>query len=425
MTEHLNVVDSLAAGVRALPGTSQAFASTQAAWRFYRNERVSYEQLAAPLLARARQSLAEANTGYALIAHDWSHLDYTEHQSKPDRTRLHNQQVLGYELQTALLVSDQTGEPLSVVCQSLLAADGLHTTRAAEVLPEISQLDELTEAIRFVDGCQLGKRCVHIADRECDSVWHYRLWHKERRLFLVRAKNHRIVKHDGQDQSLAEVVAELKQQRAFRYSQEVEYKGVRAQQYVAETKIIIDRPAKPQRTKHSNGGQRRVPGEALELRLVVSQIKDQDEPVLAEWWLWTNVPEGRKGVRAEEIAQWYYWRWKIESFFKLLKSAGHNVEQWQQASAEAIAKRLLVATMSCVVVWQLARRPEPEADEFRCFLIRLSGRQMKWGCTFTEPALLAGLGVLLVMLDFIEQYDVEEVKRMAQLFLPGHYRMNR
>ena len=77
MSEHLHVLDSLAAGVRALPGTGQAFASTQAAWRFYHNERVSYEQLAAPLLERARESLAEASGRYALIAHDWSHLDHT------------------------------------------------------------------------------------------------------------------------------------------------------------------------------------------------------------------------------------------------------------------------------------------------------------------------------------------------------------
>lgn len=148
--------------------------------------------------------------------------------------------------------------------------------------------------------------------------------------------------------------------------------------------------------------------------------------MLSEWWLWTNLPEvGPAGVSTAQIAEWYYWRWKIESFFKLLKSAGHNVEQWQQESAGALAKRLLVATMACVVVWQLARNEEPAADEFRRFLIRLSGRQMKWGRVFTEPALLAGLGVLLAMLDFLEQYDVAEVKRMAQVFLPGHHRMNR
>ena len=80
--------------------------------------------------------------------------------------------------------------------------------------------------------------------------------------------------------------------------------------------------------------------------------------------------------------------------------------------------------MACVVVWQLAGSQEPEADEFRQCLIRLSGRQMKWGQPLTEPALLAGLGVLLAMLDFIEQYDVEEIKRMTKVFVPGHHRMD-
>lgn len=422
MAEHLNSVESVAAGLRPLLGISKAFASTQAAWRFYNNKRISYEQLAAPLVASGREALAYNKGRYALIAHDWSHLDYTTHQSKRDRTLIHNQKVFGYELQTALLIDDRTGEPLSVICQSLLAADGLHTTRSATVLPEISQLDELTEAIRFVAECELGRPCVHIADRECDSVWHYRLWQQEAHLFVVRAKNKRIVNHKGQQKSIGEVVKGLEQQEAFHYSRDVEYKGKAAKQYVAETAVVIDRPAKPQRTKHSNGGQGRVPGKAIELRLVVSQIRGPEGELLSEWWLWTNLPAigQEQAVSAEQVAEWYYWRWRVETFFKLLKSTGHQVEQWQQESAEAVAKRLLVATMSCVVVWQLARSREPEAYEFRRILIRLSGRQMRWGREFTETALLAGLGVLLAMLDFLGQYDVGEVTRMAHVFLPAH-----
>jgi hypothetical protein len=92
-------------------------------------------------------------------------------------------------------------------------------------------------------------------------------------------------------------------------------------------------------------------------------------------------------VSGEQLAEWYDWRWKIETFFKLLKRAGPQVEQWQQETVAAIAKRLLVATMACVVVWQLARNPAPEAEALRRFLIGLSGRQMKWGRSFTEPAL--------------------------------------
>lgn len=349
------------------------------------------------------------------------------HQSKRDRTLIHNQKVFGYELQTALLIDDSTGEPLSVICQNLLAADGLHTTRSATVLPEISQLDELTEAIRFVAECELGRPCGHIADCECDSVWHYRLWQQEAHLFVVRAKNKRIVKHRGQQKSICEVVKGLEQQEAFRYSRQVEYKGRSAEQYVAETAVMIDRPAKPQRTKHSNRGQRRVPGKAIESRLVVSQVRNREGDLLSEWWLRTNLPgKGREqAVSAEQAAEWYYWRWRIETFFKLLKGTGHQVEQWQQESAGAVAKRLLVATMACVVVWQLARSREPEAGEFRRILIRLSGRQIRWGMGFTETALLAGLGVLLAMLDFVEQYDLGEVNRMAQVFLPEPCCMNK
>jgi hypothetical protein len=424
VAEHLNSADSVAAGIRALPGVRQAFASTQAAWRFYGNERITLAQLAEPRIESGREALAEPQVHYALIAHDWSHLDYSEHGRKRDRTSLGCKNLVGYELATALLISDQTGAPLSVLCQSLLAMDGLHSTRHEEILSEISQLDELTQAIKFVDGCNLGKPTVHSVDRESDSVGHYRQWQQENRLFVVRAKYHRIVKHAGREKSVQEVATELEDTQQFRYSREVEFKGRAAKQYVAETRVILDRPAKPHRTKHSTG-QRRVPGEPIELRLVVSQIKDQEGEVLSEWLLWTNVPVAAhpRGVTGEQLAEWYYWRWKIETFFKLLKSAGHQVEQWQQETVAAIAKRLLVATMACVVVWQLARNPAPEAEEFRRFLIGLSGRQMKWGRSFTEPALLAGLGVFLVLLDTLKRYEIQEIKRLARRFLPGHLHM--
>jgi hypothetical protein len=151
---HLNSAQSVAAGLRALPGLRKAFASTQAAWRFYGNDRVTLKQLAAPLLATGREALADSGGRYALIAHDWSHLDYSAHGSKKDRARLKGKNLWGYELHTALVLSEQTGAPFSVLCQNLLAADGLHSTRSEAILPEVSQLDGLSDAIRFVDGCE-------------------------------------------------------------------------------------------------------------------------------------------------------------------------------------------------------------------------------------------------------------------------------
>ncbi|MDO9169661.1 MAG: hypothetical protein Q7U18_11340 [Methylobacter sp.] len=115
-----------------------------------------------------------------------------------------------------------------------------------------------------------------------------------------------------------------------------------------------------------------------------------------------------------------YLQWGIECFFKLLKKAGHDLESWQQETGLAIAKRLLVISMACVVVWEIAAAKGEEAEALRTFLIKLSGRQMKWGKSFTNPALLAGLWVFLSMQEVLECYSSEELAALqetAQSFL--------
>jgi hypothetical protein len=54
-------------------------------------------------------------------------------------------------------------------------------------------------------------------------------------------------------------------------------------------------------------------------------------------------------------------------------------------------------------------------------LVRLSGRQMKRGRGargFTEPALMAGLAILVPMLDLLAHCDLEQLRRLAQTTLP-------
>ena len=77
--------------------------------------------------------------------------------------------------------------------------------------------------------------------------------------------------------------------------------------------------------------------------------------------------------------------------------------------------------MAGVVVWQLARNPAPEASALRPLLVRLSGRQLKRGTAFTEPALLAGLGILLVRRDVGTPYDIAAIQRLPRLVFPGPY----
>ena len=414
--EHMGHGHTVAAGPRTLPGKASALAATQAAWRFFNNERLSLPTLAQPLLDCAHRAVKECCQCYALVAHDWSNLDYGTHTQKKGRVELSNAAEIGYELRSALVMSDQ-GDVLAPVCQDLRAAEGVHSSRHEKIQPSGSCLDELAPVLSFIDSLQFGVPVVHIIDREADSVGHYRQWQAAGHLFLVRADADRCVKHEGTDQKLTEVVELLTSRQAFRDTREVQWHAQPARQWVAETDVTLDRPAKPHRIGPTGKMKRvQVPGPPITLRLIVSRVHDKNEGLLAEWLLLTNVPPEVDGAK---IALWYYWRWRIESFFKLLKGAGQQVEQWQQETAIAVARRLMVATMACVLIWQLARSTTPEAVRLRDLLIRLSGRQMKRGTEFTEPALLAGMWVLLAMLDALQQHDVADLKQLAAFALAG------
>jgi hypothetical protein len=411
--QHLATTDEIAAGLRVLPETSGSFAAAQAAWRFYANPRVSLPELMEPLLTEVRAASASACDQFVLAVHDWSGLNYNDHGRKPDRVRLTKGQYRGYELQAVLAVSDRTGRPLAPLYHGVRAADGVHSTRSAERLPARSHLDELSLTVRHVEGLGLGKRLVHVIDCEADSVLHLRRFQRNQFAFVIRADTVRRVLFEGRDLLLREVLSRLRGQ--FHFSRAVEFKAQPASQYVTEAVVTLHRQAKLHRRRNGRRYRRYVPGQPLTVRLIVSEVRDEGGRVLARWLLWTNLVE----VSAATVALWYYWRWRVESYFKLLKRAGHHVEQWQQASAEAVARRLLVAAQACLVVWALARSEAPEAEPVRAFLVRLSGRLMRRDKSFTEPALLAGLWVLLALLDALERYSVEEIKGMAALILPS------
>jgi hypothetical protein len=411
---HLTPAQALACGWRVASSASSAWAATQGAYRFLHNPRVLLPTLVKPLLEVARTAVPETCDRYVLAIHDWSLLRYRRHHSKADRMTLKGKAwAEGYELHSCLLVDDRSGNPLAPVSMSLHTAEGAHCTRSRNVRPIRSVLDEIDPVMTFVEQQALARPAVHILDAEADSVAHYRLWSQHAgRYYLVRADD-RLVELAGVEQKCSQVHKALQEQGVFRHSREVVYHRQPAQQYVAEASVRLLRPGQQNR---ADGSRARVSGAPLALRLIIAEVRSEQGEVLATWYLLTNVP---LEVDSSTIAIWYYWRWRIETFFKLLKSAGMNLEQWQQESAAALLRRLLVACMACVIVWQLARDTTPEAAESREFLVRLSGRLIERGKRFTEPALLAGLWVLLQIQAALTRYDVETLQRIAAFALPN------
>lgn len=410
---HAQASQSIASGIHAVPEVSSPFAAAQGAYRFLNNDRVTLRALAQPLVEAARGEIALACDQWCLIVHDWSQLMYVEHHAKRDRVMLSSRHVPeGYELLSTLAVSDRDGSPLAPIAMSLRAVDGMHSTRTTQVLPALSPLDEIAPVMDHAEQLALGRPLVHLIDAEADSVAHFREWSAASdRYYLVRADD-RIVEWEGEEQKCSVILRQLHDQETFAYTRDVEYHGKSAQQYAAEASVRLLRPG--QRNRPGMGDRQRIPGPPLPLRRVFAEVRDEAGKVLAVWRLLTNVPAE---VDSSTIALWYYWRWQIEKFFKLLKSAGVNAEAWQQTTAHAIAARLLIASMACVVVWRLARSDHPKASETRQFLVRLSGRQMKRSKPFTMPAMLAGLWTLLTMLEVLERHSMAEIQNLAALVL--------
>ena len=422
------MVNAAVSGLSALPGTGQSFAATRAMTRFLNHPAVAFPALLEPAQDAVRQALRSSSSPCALVVHDWCMFGFGTHTSKKDRLQRSHDQDLGYELGTALVVDAGDGRPLGPMELRLRTAGGMLSTRVGTATMPPGHIDEVLDAMKAARGWNLDHQLVHVIDREADSVGHYRDWHSRGHRFLVRADDDRLVQWHDRERKMADVVAELSLdfQDVLNGRGEPEIVTIRAgtgRVRVAETSVVLHRPAQKATGEKTAAGHKKksaVPGPPLPLRLIVTRIVDEHGQTLAEWCLLTNVDAA--SADAAMMGRWYAWRWRIETFHKLLKSAGMNAEEWQQETGTAFLRRLCVVVMSCLTVWHLQREDGEAAQRLRKVLVRLSGRQMKHGVESTAPALLAGLEKLLAIDDLLQTEDLQEILTLARQVLPKLFR---
>jgi hypothetical protein len=413
---HMHAVNAAVTGLTTLPATAKPMACVKAMSRFLRHPDTTLPALIEPVQEAIRGTLRLSPAPVALVVHDWCMIHY--HTGNADRYRRSHDRDLGYELGTALVVDADAGQPLGPMELRLRTATTTLSTRPVTTAYPPGHVDELLGVMNDArTRWHLDKPLIHVIDREADSVDHYRQWSHRGHTFLVRADADRVVKRDGTDVKLSQMTGEpglawAPVTGATGRATRVCIRGVEGTLWVAEVSVVLDRPAK----KRVGKGKRiDVPGVPLPLRLVLSWVLSDDGEVLAQWYLFTNADVT---FDAATVARWYAWRWRIESCHKLLKSAGMNAERWEQESGEAVAKRLVVASMACLMVWHLRQDPSAAAGQLRVVLVRLSGRQMKHRVESTAPALLAGLEKLLALDDLQEVYDLHAVLALARRVLP-------
>ena len=403
-------------GKSAVPGNSDqaTFRKTttfaQTLWRFLNNIRVTFLALMNQILPQAVQACQEQPQKVCLVVIDWSKLKYNKHTSKEDRLRK-TQAKGGYDVQLSLLLDGQTGAPIAPVDVVLNTGKKVLTTRPEPVKKKgypPAHVNQVLPAMEAVKTLKLSERLVYVIDREGSSLGHWREWDPDH-TWLVRTDNRRVLTHE-ESMLITEIAVRLESQKKFKYSKVVDYKGKKLDLWVAEAPVVLDRPA----IRRVDDVQTSIPGRALPLRLVLAELRDASGKVIARWQLLTNTPEDWGSTA--EVVEWYYYRWRIENVFSLLKKSGWDVEAWQQETGEAILRKLLLALACCVRVWALHRRSDKSAMELKELLMSFSGRQTTKKNPYTIPGLLAGFWIWQSVRNVIDHSDPEAINDLVDEF---------
>jgi hypothetical protein len=348
----------------SIPAACGGYNEMTAAYRFFDNDKTTPEKVLRPHAERTRQRMAEQEV--VLLVQDTSELDLTRpRQQVRGAGPLDSSQRRGSFVHP-LHAFTPDGTPLGTAwCRfwerddepvPLSAAQKRAARRAAPI--------EEKESLRWLEGLRQarelaqqlpGVRCVCIADSEADV---YELFAEPRGEqpvhWLIRACQDRALKR------APEASSSLLRQRALGspvlFSKKITVRGRQAKtacearqrrqpretrQAVVEVRAVTVTLRPPPRAD------RQLPAVSVNVVLVSEVSPPAGEPAV-EWLLVTTLPIDTVD-QVRQVVEYYCARWKIEVFFRVLKS-GCRVEQRR---FERLDRLLCCAAVYLIVAWRV------------------------------------------------------------------------
>ncbi len=343
---------------QAFPGWSEL----KAAYRFFNQPKVTFEQIQRPHWQRTRAA-CQAPGEYLLIE-DTSELDYTDHPATAEMGSIGDGRGRGLLLHTTLAVRlegwDGEDRPqgivLGVMAQQCWSRWG-RPQRPGETRCQLlrrARESQRWAAVLEEGGPPVGSTWIYIADRESDF---YEPIERSRRSgtdFVIRAFHDRVL--SGGQGHLKAAVAQAPV--CGRLTVEVRARAGRAartaQVEVRTCRLDLNGPWRP------GGKQPDFAVNVVEVREVA--VPAGVEPL--HWLLLTSLPCG-SWAEVRRVVRRYTMRWCVEEYHKALKS-GAGVEDSQMERAYRIES--LVAVLGIVAVrllntkWLARTRPDEPVD---------------------------------------------------------------
>lgn len=470
------------------PVTSLAQAAGQASnspmadlmslYRFVDNDKAPISRLRQIRSEVALESISAEEE--LLIVHDVTQLDYTRQNARQDRKLIGDHRGRGYEYFPCVAVESGSGRVVGVVHDTVVDKDGPDDRDVMDynyepLFADFSRKEKkrLRENHRHqmavhVQGLSQrlkGRSVVHVADCEFDDIFILDRCVENQTHFVIRSSASRNVQTPKHDWIPPQVLA-CKQAghrleegwvcvnlaRLIDHIPRQPYKVL-----PLDSRSRVTDAASAARLAHLSIGACRLrlyrdakrnqryfrPPRPVDVSMVV--IRELDVPPGGEeplcWVLLTTLPVETFEQMAH-VGRIYELRWKIEDFFRLLKS-GYHIESCRMDNADKIARLLVALTLASMVVLNLkaaiglpasgrlspadhqrikhamAQLNNPEID-FNLRLFAFVAKRGGWRARKTDPlgptVLMRGLLVVLSTFDALAQYPklLDQARRQPE-----------
>jgi len=378
--------------VGSLPGESipqacQDWAETKAVYRFLSNDRVNAQNILSGHFHETSKRIA-ACEGAVLVLHDTCEFVFKRKDPKPigsTRKLPSNERIkgafgvsrtaCGCLLHASLAITPE-GLPLGLTASHHWSRRNFKntTTMKKKVNPtrvpistKESQrwLDNISRTHEVTD-CE-PQKLIHVGDREADIYELFSLCSQLNTYFLIRVCVNRLAEESTITEELA------LSEKSF--SKRIEFDDAKGNKIstrlgVKVKKLLLHPPI--YKAKHYD-----------DLHVTVVSAVEEKKPSDRDrirWTLITNLPVAKK-ADALNVLDWYKQRWKIEVYFKVLKS-GLGLESSKLRKRKRLERWIAVC---CVVGWRiqwltmLARESEtfPETRVFaknECLILKRTGK---------------------------------------------------
>jgi len=358
----------------SIPAACGGRAEMRAAYRFFDNDKVTFEKVLEPHMERSRERVAQHQT--VLLVQDTTEIDVTRPEQEVKGAGTLDGSRSGFLVHEMQAFTTE-GTPLGTVWAEIVnRTDGVAHASAQPRSERLRTPIEEKESLRWLTGLRQARemaqhlpsvQCVCVADSEADI---YELFAEPRGElpidWLIRACQDRASEDGGTEHLRAQVLAKpvlykvellIRGRKAKRAAED---RGRRQNRETRQAKVEVRAatltlrpPWRPDRD---------LPPVTVNVVMVSEPNAPAGEPPV-EWILLTTLPiDAIEQVRT--VVEHYCVRWNIEVFFRTLKS-GCRIERRRFEDIE----RLLPCLALCLIVaWRtlFVSRMSRECPDLDC-----------------------------------------------------------